>query len=281
MIKISKLQFNTHYSRRCFAALLTILCVLNTAFSHADTLRLATTTTLKNSGLLDYLLPKIEADLQINITHTVTATGQALRLGKLGEVDILLVHAPKAERKFVREGWGVGRYPVMKNDYLIVGPESDPVDIKDSKNLSSVFLKFTGGKGTFVSRGDQSGTHKKEVTLWNRHALFPVGASWYFEIGQSMQKTLLKADELKAYTLVDRGTWLATQKQTKLVELYSEDPSLVNVYSVILINSERHRVNIRESSAFLDWFLSEQGNQTIANFKINNQAPFEAISGYD
>lgn len=269
------------FTKCSWSGLAALLFVLHSTLLPAETLRLATTTTLKNSGLLDYLLPKIEADLQVPITHTITATGQALRLGKLGDVDVLLVHAPKAERKFVREGWGIGRYPVMKSDYLLVGPKSDPVKIEGSKNLSSVFLKFTGGQGTFVSRGDHSGTHKKEVTLWNRHALFPVGASWYFEVGQGMKKTLLKANELDAYTLVDRGTWLAHKEKTKLVELYSGDASLINVYSIILINSERHRINIRESSAFLDWFFSEQGIQTIANFKIDNQSPFEAITSYD
>ncbi|WP_284381843.1 substrate-binding domain-containing protein [Litoribrevibacter albus] len=259
----------------CFNA---VMISLPTVQCHAETLRLATTTTLHNSGLLDYLLPKIENDIQTKIDHKVTATGQALRLGKLGEVDVLLVHAPAAERKFVREGWGIGRYPVMKNNFLLVGPQDDPVQIKGAKNLSSVFLKFTSGKATFVSRGDQSGTHKKEVYLWNKHALFPVGASWYYEAGQNMKKTLAYASKVGAYTLVDKGTWLAHKASSTLAELYTDDPDLINVYSVILINSERHHINIKESSDFLDWFLSDRGRQVISEFKIENQMPFESIS---
>ncbi len=259
-----------------------VLCGLLSGISsttlHADTLRLATTTTLEESGLLSYLLPKIEQDINAKIETTVTVTRKAIRLGKAGKVDALLLHAPAEERRFVREGWGIGRYPVMKNDFLLVGPANDPIKLKGSKNLSSAFLKFTSGKVKFVSRGDQSGTHKKEVDLWNKHALFPVGAHWYYEAGEDMKATLMLANKLNAYTLVDRGTWTANQKSTQLAELYSEDSSLLNVYSVILINSNRHRVNIKESNDFLDWFLSPEGSKAIADYKINNEAPFEAIS---
>ena len=243
----------------------------------AETLRLATTTSTENSGLLAYLLPELEKDTGIKVDYTAIGTGQALRLGKLGKVDVLLVHAPASESKFVREGWGVGRYPVMRNDFLIVGPKSDPAEIKESKNLSAVFMKISKGKAPFVSRGDQSGTHKKEKHLWNKHALLPIGAKWYYEAGLNMKKTLIKANEEQGYTLIDRGTWLAHKDNYDLIELYSGHNDLMNIYSIILINSERHEINIKESSAFLDWFLSDKGREMIGNYKINNQTLFTPI----
>ena len=249
--------------------------VSSTSFAtETNLVRLATTTSTKSSGLLEILIPAFEKTSGYKIEVTVVGTGRALRLGRFGEVDVVLVHAPEAESEFVKKGWGVERRAVMKNDFVLVGPASDPAGVKGMKSAGEALKKIALSKSMFASRGDDSGTHKKELRCWAKTGIEPVG-SWYYESGGSMGDTLKLASEKGFYTLVDRGTWLSKRNQSPLKLLVEGDPDLENRYGVINVNPARHpKVNYKGASVFSDWLLSSEGQQVVLSLKIDGEQLF-------
>lgn len=260
---------------------LTALIYSSSAFSKTDgdskLIRLATTTSTENSGLLRYLLPEFEKDAGYKVHVISVGTGKALRMGRDGDVDIILVHALKAEQKFVEEGYGVQRFPVMYNDFVMVGPEKDQAAFKDSKNVVDVLNKISDKKMRFVSRGDDSGTHKKELSLWKSSKSTPDSKSdaWYIEAGQGMGKVLQMADEMGAYTMTDRGTWLAYKDKLVSKVIFEGDPAIFNPYGIIAVNPKKHaHVNETGANALIKWITAEKGQHLIGEFKIANEILF-------
>jgi tungstate transport system substrate-binding protein len=227
---------------------------------------LATTTSTQDSGLLDVLTPRFRDQTGIEVKVVAVGTGQALELGRRGDADVLLVHDPAGEEKFVAEGHGVGRRPVMWNDFVVVGPPADPAGVKGRTFAADAFARIADEGAPFVSRGDESGTHVKEKAVWKRANIDPRG-DWYVRAGSGMGAVLRMADEKRAYTLSDRGTFLAQRDKLDLAILSEGDPLLMNPYSVILVNPEKHP-NIRreEAQKFADFLLAPETQRLIADF---------------
>jgi tungstate transport system substrate-binding protein len=249
-------------------------CVLwfSPAFSEPETpstiIRLATTTSTENSGLLIHLLPRFTETTGYKVHVIAVGTGKALRMGRDGDVDVVLVHAPAAEKKFVAEGYGEKRYPVMYNDFVIIGPANDPAGITMASNAAEAMQRIADQSAAFVSRGDDSGTHKKEKRLWSNTQLEPKG-NWYREAGQGMGKVIQIASELGGYTLADRGTWIAYQNKTSLQLLFQGDPVLHNPYGIIAVNPRRYPdANHAGAQALIDWMTSKSGQTLIGEYKI-------------
>ncbi len=238
-------------------------------------LRLATTTSTDNSGLLSYLLPAFESKTGYRVHVIAVGTGKALRMGRDGDADVLLVHAPAAETKFVNAGYGEKRYAVMYNDFVLVGPESNPANIKINSDINKALQQIADQKSIFISRGDNSGTHKKESSLWQAEGIHPEG-KWYREVGQGMGKVLQMAAELDAYTLTDRGTWLAYQDKSPLKILNEGDPKLYNPYHIIAVNPERSpSINYQGADALITWITSNDGQSLIGQFTLNDSLLFK------
>jgi tungstate transport system substrate-binding protein len=239
------------------------------------TLKLATTTSTENSGLLAYLLPAFEQEYGVEVKVIAVGTGQALKLGENGDADLIMVHAPEAEQKFVDAGFGVNRRPFMKNDFVIVGPPSDPAGLKGAKDLDGALrLLKESPQAVFISRGDDSGTHKKELTLWKRVG-GPPPPDRYLEIGQSMEAALRMAHERKAYTLADRGTYLVLQKTLDLAIVFEKDPALDNPYAVIAVNPARWpQTNYLDAMLLIAWLTSPRGQAKIESFKVDGESLF-------
>jgi tungstate transport system substrate-binding protein len=243
---------------------------------HADpkVIRLATTTSTDNSGLLAYLLPAFEHSSGYKVHVIAVGTGKALRMGQDGDVDVVMVHARAAEDKFMAAGYGVNRRDLMYNDFVIVGPRNDPAGIAKTKDAAAALARIAAQHAAFVSRGDDSGTHKKEQQLWKAAGIAPAG-SWYRPIGQGMEQALQIASELQGYTLADRGTWLALRKKLDLDILLQGNAQLFNPYGVIAVNPARYPdVNYQGAMAFIDWLTSPAGQNTIAAFRIDGQNLF-------
>jgi tungstate transport system substrate-binding protein len=234
-----------------------------------DSLILATTTSTQDSGLLDVLVPMFEKGSGVKVKVVAVGTGQALQLGKRGDADVLLAHDPEGEEKFVAEGYGVERREVMYNDFVLVGPKGDPAKVKGEKSAAEAFARIAGTRLPFVSRGDESGTHQKEKQVWRQAKIEPQG-DWYIRAGAGMGQVLRMADQKRAYTLSDRATFLAQRQGMELDILSQGDPLLVNRYSVIVINPEKH-AHVRQQAArqFADFLLSPAGQKAIANFGID------------
>jgi tungstate transport system substrate-binding protein len=233
-------------------------------------LRCASTTSTENSGLFQYILPKFQAKTGLQVDVVAVGTGAAIEIGKRGDADVVFVHAQQQELQAVAEGYFVNRHDVMYNDFVIIGPASDPLKIKGLTSAAEAFKKIAAAGGPFVSRGDKSGTNTKELAIWKAAGIDPKGQKWYLEAGQGMEKTQRVANEKKAYTLTDRGTWLATKDKDKLemVIVLEKDPVLFNQYGVMAVNPEKHKqVKYQEAMAFVDWLISPEGQQTIAAFK--------------
>ncbi len=242
------------------------------------TIRLATTTSTENSGLLKVLLPHFERDSGYKVHVIAVGTGKALRMGRDGDVDAVLVHAPAAERQFVADGHGVERRDVMYNDFVIVGPRADPAGIRDVPDAAVALTRIAARHAPFVSRGDDSGTHQKEFALWQAAGVKPTG-KWYREAGQGMEQVLHMAGEFDGYTLADRGTWLALRKKLTLEVLVQGDIRLFNPYGVIAVNPARYPdTNYAGAMAFITWLTSPRGRTQIADFKINGESLFVPIS---
>lgn len=239
------------------------------------TLRLATTTSTENSGLLNYLFPHFKNDTGYNIHVIAVGTGKAIRMGRDGDVDVILVHALDAEKEFVKKGFGVKRYSVMYNDFVIIGPSDDTASLKNSTSIQDAFKRIHSSKSLFISRGDDSGTHKKEKKLWASANIQPEGA-WYREIGQGMGKAIQIANELYAYTLTDRGTWLSYKDKTNLEILYEGQKLMFNPYGIIAVNPKRYPdINIEGANALINWLTSKKGQSLIGQYKIENQFLFK------
>jgi tungstate transport system substrate-binding protein len=257
------------------ALLLTLLLPVS---GLADNLRLATTTSTYNSGLLDYLLADFEQRHNIRVQVIAVGTGKALRMGQNGDVDLVLVHAPAAEQQFVDQGHGVDRIRIMYNDFVIVGPDRDPAAIKGLSDAAQALRRIGASQALFISRGDDSGTHKKERSLW-RSAATTRQRSWYREAGQGMGKVLQISDELDAYTLVDRGTWLAYRDKLNLKLLLQGDPQLYNPYSLIRINPERYPdLNHAAAITFSRWLSSADVQRKIADFRVAGEQLFRPLA---
>jgi len=237
-------------------------------------IRLATTTSTENSGLLAYLLPFFEAKTGYRVEVVAVGTGAALKLGENGDADTVLVHARALEDAFVAAGFGVDRRDVMYNDFIIVGPKADPAGLSGAKDAIEAFGRLSGGAAAFVSRGDSSGTHVMELSLWKKAGIAPSGA-WYKEAGQGMEPVILMAEALQGYALADRATWLAVKDKTTLAIDFEGDPVLFNPYGVIAVNPERWpRANIEGATAFAGFLTSKEGRALIASFKIGGEQLF-------
>lgn len=232
----------------------------------ANDLLLVSTTSTQDSGLLDVLLPAFTARTGYTVQLVAVGSGQALKLGEQGNADVILLHSPAAEKEFVANGFGVDRRLVMHNDFVVVGPSSDPAGIR-GENPANALQKIFTSAATFVSRGDDSGTHVKELSLWKGADLDPMGQAWYLETGQGQGATLSIASEKGGYALTDRGTFLAYQANVDLEILVEGDPFLLNVYHVITVNPEKFpKTNLDGAKAFADFITSDEGQKIIGDF---------------
>lgn len=231
------------------------------------TMILATTTSTADTGLLDYLLPLFAKDSGITVKYVAKGTGDAMKMGQNGDADCLLVHAKAQEEQFVKDGFGVERFEVMYNDFIIVGPKEDPAKLKDKAPSDPVqaFKTIAGSKATFISRGDNSGTYTKELALWKSAAITP-GGSWYISAGKGMGDVLTMANEKKAYTLADRGTYLAWKDKVELQIVTEKSDNLYNQYGVIIVNPKKYNIKEKEAGEFIKWILSDKGQKLIEDF---------------
>jgi tungstate transport system substrate-binding protein len=240
-------------------------------FAHAQTgdkvLRLSTTTSTENSGLLGYLLPMFEAKTGMKVNVISVGTGKALELGKNGDVDVTLVHARQLEDKFVAEGWGIDRRDVMYNDFIVTGPTSDPAGVKGSHDVIAAFQKIAASNVKFISRGDNSGTDVMEKGYWQQAGTKPAGTH-YVSAGLGMGEVLNMAAEMKAYTLTDRATYGAYKAKTGLAILVEGDKRMFNPYGIIAVNPEKHKgINYKGAKQLIEWMTSPEGQAKIAAFK--------------
>lgn len=246
-----------------------ILMGSSMVFGQTKTIILATTTSTQDSGLLDVLIPVFEKKTGYFVKTIAVGSGHAMAMGQKGEADVLLVHSPAAEKKFVADGFGVNRRLIMHNDFVIVGPPNDPAKIKGIKPTSEAFRKIAAEKSLFLSRGDQSGTHSKEREIWRVAGLNPEGEKWYQQTGLGMGQTLNVAAEKKGYTLTDRGTYLALKKNLDLDILVEGDAILLNIYHVIEVNPAKWpKVNAAGAKAFADFMVSKDAQEIIKTFGV-------------
>ena len=240
-------------------------------FAVADSMRLAVTTSFDNSGLADVLLPQIKADIGLDVQLLVVGTGQALRLGAAGDVDAVLVHSRAAEDAFIAAGHGTHRTEIMYNDFVIIGPQSDPANVRSTASAAAALSAIAQSQAVFVSRGDDSGTHKAEIALWDDVAFGP----WYRAVGAGMGATLNTASAMNAYTLSDRASWLNFANKGDLQILFSGDPKLFNQYSLIPVNPAKGSgINHTQALALEGWFLGKTAQQMINTYKIMDQPLF-------
>ena len=252
---------------------ISLLILTSTGYA-AEHLRLATTTSTENSGLLAVLLPPFEAANECQVDVIAVGTGKAIKLGETGDVDVIMVHARSKEDKFVDAGYGVDRRDVMHNDFVILGPEADPAGIKGGQDATEALSKIATSKSTFVSRGDDSGTHSREKQLWTKAGVAPEG-DWYLEAGRGMGEVIVMAGERQGYTLSDRGTYIAYAEKTPLQVVVEGDRGLFNPYGVIMVNPARHsHVKVDLSKKFLDYLTSDQAKLLITSFRKSGKQLF-------
>ena len=252
-------------------------CLVAPSLARDGFLLLQSTTSTANSGLYDYILPRFRLKTGIWVRVVAVGTGQAIRNAKNGDGDILLVHAKSAEEQFVAEGYGVERFDVMYNDFVIVGPPSDPAGIAGGRNAVPALQAIAKSRSLFASRGDNSGTHKKEIALWETAGIDAAkdSGTWYRETGSGMGATLNTAVGMGAYALTDRATWISFRNKGDYQVLVEGDKDLFNQYGVILVNPAKHpHVKKAAGQAFIDWILSEEGQQAIANYQVAGQQLF-------
>jgi len=255
----------------CFAAALPAMA--------AEDIRLATTTSTENSGLLKVILPGFEAQYGGRVRVVAVGTGAALKLGENGDVDVVLVHARRLENKFMAAGFGAVRKDVMYNDFIIVGPKRDPAGVRGSRDVIAAMRKISASGARFVSRGDESGTHQMERDYWKSAGVTAQGA-WYVAAGQGMGQGLTMAGQLEGYTLTDRATYASYQDKTGLETLVEGDPKMFNPYGIIAVNPQKHRtVNQQGAMALVNWMTSPEGQQAIAAFRISGVQMFFPQAG--
>lgn len=246
-------------------------------FAEDQSIILQSTTSTANSGLYEYILPKFKEDSGVTVNVVAVGTGQAINNAKNGDGDVLLVHAKLAEEKFVAEGFGVKRSDVMYNDFIIVGPPVDPAGVAGTSDVAAALQKIAFSTSLFASRGDNSGTHKKEVQLWEAAKLDPQTGSgdWYRETGSGMGATLNAAVGMGAYTMTDRATWISFKNKGDYIIHVEGAVELFNQYGIILVNSSRHNnVKAIEGQVFIDWILSDKGQRRIAEYQLQGQQLF-------
>jgi tungstate transport system substrate-binding protein len=242
-----------------------------------DAITVASTTSTEASGLFGHIVPPFEQTTGIDVRVVAVGTGQAIEIARRGDADVLFVHHTPSEEAFVANGHGVARHPVMYNDFVVVGPEADPAGIDGMSDATAAFEQIAEARAPFASRGDDSGTHKKELGTWAAAGIDPSEASgdWYCETGSGMGRTLNTAAAMGAYALVDRGTWISFDNRRNLALLVEGDERLFNPYGVILVNPDKHgSINAEDGQRFIDWLTSPEGQQAIASFRLRGQQLF-------
>jgi tungstate transport system substrate-binding protein len=258
-------------------AVVAALLGADAAFAQDRSIVVASTTSTEQSGLFGFLLPKFTEKTGIKVKVVAVGTGQALDIGRRGDADVVFVHDRQAEEKFMAEGFGMRWFEVMYNDFVIVGPKSDPAHIGGGKDVTVALRAISANKSAFISRGDRSGTHAAELRYWKDAGIDIEAAKgpWYREIGQGMGAALNMASADNAYVLSDRGTWLSFRNRGDLTILVEGDKRLFNQYGVMLVNPEKHpAVKVKEGRAFIDWLISSDGQRTIADYKIGSEQLF-------
>ncbi|MGV8891593.1 MAG: substrate-binding domain-containing protein [Burkholderiaceae bacterium] len=268
-------MLHRHVLRFSLALAITALLTGFSGFANAQqVIKLSTTTSTENSGLLTYLLPQFEASTHTKVHVISVGTGRALELAKNGDVDVTLVHARPSEDKFVAAGYGVNRRGVMYNDFIIVGPENDPAGIRGSKDVIVAMKQIVDSKAKFISRGDNSGTDQMEKTYWKEVGAQPQGAS-YISAGLGMGEVLTMAGELQAYTLTDRATYGAYRAKIGLAVAVQGDAKMFNPYGIIAVNPDRYKdINYKGAMLLINWITSDEGQKKIADFKVNGEQLF-------
>ena len=264
-------------TRRLLIAAATSLAFSGNAFAQEKSIVVASTTSTQDSGLFGHILPMFKAKTGIDVKVVAQGTGQALDTARRGDADVVFVHAKPAEEKFLSEGFGVKRYPVMYNDFVLIGPNSDPAGIKGSKDITAALAAIKAKGADFISRGDKSGTHQAELNLWKVAGIDIAKdkGPWYKEIGQGMGAALNTASASNAYVLADRGTWLSFKNRGELGIAVEGDKRLFNQYGVMLVNPEKHpSVKKDFGQQFIDWLVSSEGQKAIADYKINGEQLF-------
>ena len=264
-------------TRRLIIAATASLAFAGHAAAQDKSIVVASTTSTQDSGLFSHILPMFKAKTGIDVKVVAQGTGQALDTARRGDADVVFVHAKPAEEKFLSEGFGVKRYPVMYNDFVLIGPKADPAGIKSSKDIVAALGAIKAKGADFISRGDKSGTHQAEINLW-KVAGVDIGKDkgpWYKEIGQGMGAALNTASASNAYVLADRGTWLSFKNRGDLVIAVEGDKRLFNQYGVMLVSPEKH-ANVKKDlgQQFIDWLVSAEGQKAIAEYKINGEQLF-------
>lgn len=266
-------------TRRAFSIAIVAFAALCATGARAEQefITVASTTSTEQSGLFPHLLPRFEQKTGIKVHVVALGTGQALDLARRGDADVVFVHARSAEEKFLAEGHGVRRFPVMYNDFVLVGPKSDPAKVGGGKDIVDALIKVQTAQAAFVSRGDRSGTHLAELALWKSAGVDIVKSkgAWYRDTGQGMGPALNTASSMDAYILTDRGTWLGFKNRGDLAILVEGDRRLFNQYGVMLVNPDKHPTVKKElGQRFVDWVISAEGQKAIAEYKINGEQLF-------
>ena len=266
-------------NRRIFVGALIAAALATPALAQDKSIVVASTTSTMDSGLFGHILPIFKAKTGVDVKVISQGTGQALDTGRRGDADVVFVHARAQEEKFVAEGFGVKRFAVMYNDFILIGPKSDPAGIK-GKDIVTALEAIKAKAAPFVSRGDKSGTHSAELALWKAAGIDVAGADkgpWYREIGQGMGAALNTASSMNGYVLADRGTWLSFKNRGELDIVVEGDKRLFNQYGVMLVNPEKHaHVKKELGQQFIDWLISAEGQKAITDYKINGQQLFFA-----
>lgn len=263
-----------HTRRHILSAVSGLALLLALPAAAQEFITVASTTSTENSGLFGHILPIFQAETGIEVRVIAQGTGQALETARRGDADVVLVHARAQEEKFVADGWGVRRLDVMYNDFVLVGPGDDPAGVKGAPNATEAMARIAGAGASFASRGDDSGTHIAETNLWKAAGIEPAGA-WYLSTGSGMGATLNTAAQVPAYALTDRGTWLSFQNRGPLGIVFQGDPLLFNPYGIILVNPDKHlHAKAEQGQRFIDWIVSDAGQQAIASFKVGGEQLF-------
>jgi tungstate transport system substrate-binding protein len=260
--------------RKIIFGLIVFLLSLSSA-SAEQRIICASTTSTQNSGLFDHILPMFRKSTGITVHVVAVGTGAAIEMGKRGDADVVIVHAKDIELDALKEGHFINRHDLMYNDFVIAGPAGDPAGdpagVKEAGSAVEAFKRIAASSGPFVSRGDGSGTHRKELSLWAKTDFKPEGRPWYLAVGQGMAKTLRIANEKRAYTLTDRATWLSEAGHLGMEVLFEGDPALFNQYGVMAVNPERQRhVRHKEAERLINWLISEEGQGAIGSFRDGN-----------
>jgi len=268
------------FNRRMLIAAVAAAAVLSggPVLAQDKSIVVSSTTSTQDSGLFGHILPLFKQKTGIDVKVIAQGTGQALDTGRRGDADVVFVHAKSAEEKFLAEGQGVKRYPVMYNDFVLIGPKSDPAGVKGMKDITKALQMIKDKQAPFISRGDRSGTHLAELALWNKNAGIDIEKDkgpWYKSIGQGMGAALNTASASNAYVLSDRGTWISFKNKGDLAIAVEGDKLLLNQYGVMLVNPEKHP-NVKKDlgQQFIDWLVSPEGQKAIANYKINGEQLF-------